>query len=105
VLIASPSFFAQRCLQQMNTGQELMLRSKIDSIAGRVLDGTRRSAAMTLVDIGTGDGLIAFRKANHLFLISNSAYNFVYELPRQAGGWGWVRGWSETYTMRGLEAK
>jgi arsenite methyltransferase len=42
-------------------GQEQILRAAIDPIADRVLDGARLSAGMTLVDIGTGDGLIAFR--------------------------------------------
>ncbi|SAL52500.1 Ubiquinone/menaquinone biosynthesis C-methyltransferase UbiE [Caballeronia udeis] len=40
---------------------EQMLRAAIDPIADRVLDGARLSAGMTLVDIGTGDGLMAFR--------------------------------------------
>lgn len=40
---------------------EQILRAAIDPIADRVLDGARLSAGMTLVDIGTGDGLIAFR--------------------------------------------
>jgi arsenite methyltransferase len=40
---------------------EQILRAVIDPIADRVLDGARLSAGMTLVDIGTGDGLIAFR--------------------------------------------
>ena len=40
---------------------EQVLRGAIDLIAGRVLDGAKLCTGMTLLDVGTGDGLIAFR--------------------------------------------
>lgn len=40
---------------------ERSIRSDITRYADRVLDGTRLEPGMTLADIGTGDGLIAFR--------------------------------------------
>jgi arsenite methyltransferase len=36
-------------------------RSMVDSYADRVLDGARLASGMTLVDLGTGEGLVAFR--------------------------------------------
>jgi len=36
-------------------------RSMVDSYADRVLDGARLASDMTLVDLGTGEGLVAFR--------------------------------------------
>src|ERR1700710_2655903 len=42
-------------------GHEQVLRTSIDLIADRVLGGARLCAGMALVDIGTGDGQIAFR--------------------------------------------
>lgn len=43
---------------------EQVLRTSIDLIADRVLSGARLSAGTALVDIGTGDGQIAFRAIN-----------------------------------------
>ncbi len=40
---------------------ETALRTEVQAIADRVLDGAKLQSGMTLADIGAGDGLIAFR--------------------------------------------
>ena len=40
---------------------ERVVRSVVETYADRVLDHARLSPGMTLVDIGTGDGVLAFR--------------------------------------------
>jgi arsenite methyltransferase len=40
---------------------ETTLRVEVEAYADRVLDGAKLEAGMTLADIGTGDGLVAFR--------------------------------------------
>jgi ubiquinone/menaquinone biosynthesis C-methylase UbiE len=39
---------------------EEVVRDRLEKIRGRVLDGARLQAGMTMVDIGAGDGLVAF---------------------------------------------
>lgn len=51
-------------LQRRNGGDpnfETALRAEVETYADRVLDGARLQPGMTLADIGTGDGLVAFR--------------------------------------------
>jgi len=51
-------------LQLRNGGDpsfETTLRVEVEAYADRVLDGAKLQAGMTLADIGTGDGLVAFR--------------------------------------------
>lgn len=40
---------------------EWVFRADINRYADRVLDGARLVAGMTVVDVGAGDGLVAFR--------------------------------------------
>lgn len=40
---------------------DLATRSMVDRYADRVLDGARLASGMTLVDVGSGEGLVAFR--------------------------------------------
>lgn len=40
---------------------ELAIRAELESFADRVLDGARLEPGMTLVDVGAGAGLVAFR--------------------------------------------
>jgi arsenite methyltransferase len=40
---------------------ELNLRAEVDHYADRVIDGLGLKQGMTLLDVGTGDGLVAFR--------------------------------------------
>ena len=44
-----------------NREYEAIVRRVVDGYADRVLDDARLFHGMTLVDIGTGDGLLAFR--------------------------------------------
>jgi arsenite methyltransferase len=58
---------------------ERAFRADIARYADRVLDGARLAAGMTLVDVGAGDGLVAFRAIDRVgaslraFLIDISA--------------------------------
>src|SRR5258707_6822825 len=46
--------------------QERVLHTELEKYANRVLDGARLAAGMTLADIGSGDGLIAFRAIDRI---------------------------------------
>lgn len=43
-----------------------VVRGEIESVADRVLDGARLAPGMTLADVGSGDGLIAFRAIDRI---------------------------------------
>jgi arsenite methyltransferase len=45
---------------------EMVVRSAVEGYADHVLDGAQLSAGMTLVDIGAGEGLIAFRAIDRI---------------------------------------
>ena len=56
-------------LQLRNGGNpafETTLRAEVEAIADRVLDGASLQPGMTLADIGTGDGLVAFRAIDRI---------------------------------------
>jgi ubiquinone/menaquinone biosynthesis C-methylase UbiE len=61
----TPSDTWSRWLLQVRNGGdpafETKLRTDIEGFADRVLDGANLQPGMTLADIGTGDGLVAFR--------------------------------------------
>jgi ubiquinone/menaquinone biosynthesis C-methylase UbiE len=60
----SPDAWSRWLLQLRNGGDpsfETTLRVEVEAYADRVLDGANLQAGMTLADIGTGDGLVAFR--------------------------------------------
>jgi arsenite methyltransferase len=56
-------------LQLRNGGDpafETILRTEVEAIADRVLDGANLQPGMLLADIGTGDGLVAFRAIDRI---------------------------------------
>ena len=64
-------------LQLRNGGDaafERTLRTEVEAIADRVLDGANLRPGMTLGDIGTGDGLVAFRAIDRI----GSSLNVVF---------------------------
>src|ERR1700749_1906762 len=64
-----PDTWSTWLLQLRNGGDEAFeetLRTEVEAIADRVLDGAGLRSGMTLCDIGTGGGLVAFRAIDRI---------------------------------------
>jgi arsenite methyltransferase len=65
-----PSDTWSRWLLQLRNGGdpgfESALRTEVEGYADRVLDGANLQAGMTLADIGTGEGIVAFRAIDRI---------------------------------------
>src|SRR5258708_3182870 len=73
-----------------DTAYQRVVQSKVDRIRDRVLDGARLAAGKSLLDVGTGDGLIALGAIDRIgpslrVVLTDVSAPLLHQAERRAG--------------------